>query len=387
MHVAIAVWGREFLELFLDVCVPNQLTPGNLGALPAGSRYRLFTRAEDVPVLEASAIIRRAAEWLPVDIVAIPELSSTGNRYLQMTACHRQAAIDANSAAAALVFLSPDHFLAEGVLRALVARHAAGARAVVSPALRLDKEGFLGALNTSGRVRSLAGRPLVDLAMGHLHRFTRQHIADAIPFSRFPTAMYWRAGNEGLVARSFHVHPLLIDPVRRDVVPKGTIDGGYLARCCPRIEDIHVVTDSDELVLFELSPGGRNIVSASRDGMRLFRAAAVASRCDAHQMAFWGRAVRLHRGELGIEWASVEATSARFAARVEHLRGAGRWLYSLYRGAERFRQQSEKARKRVRGASKPLSTKRATRTLRLAAHATMKRWQRLRKRAVRSWST
>ncbi len=31
--VVTAVWGPEYRQPFLDVCVPNQLTPGNLGAL------------------------------------------------------------------------------------------------------------------------------------------------------------------------------------------------------------------------------------------------------------------------------------------------------------------------------------------------------------------
>ncbi|SVE27357.1 uncharacterized protein METZ01_LOCUS480211, partial [marine metagenome] len=42
-----AVWGAEFIELFLDVCIPNQLSPANLPALPPGSRYRVFTTSAD----------------------------------------------------------------------------------------------------------------------------------------------------------------------------------------------------------------------------------------------------------------------------------------------------------------------------------------------------
>ena len=41
-HVVTAVWGAEFIELFLDVCVPNQLSQGNLPALPQG-RVTVFS--------------------------------------------------------------------------------------------------------------------------------------------------------------------------------------------------------------------------------------------------------------------------------------------------------------------------------------------------------
>ena len=47
--VVTAVWGTEFIDLFLDVCIPNQLSSRNLPALPAGSRYRVFTKSADVP--------------------------------------------------------------------------------------------------------------------------------------------------------------------------------------------------------------------------------------------------------------------------------------------------------------------------------------------------
>jgi hypothetical protein len=42
-HAVTHVWGREYLDLFLGVCVPNQLSPGNIPALPSGSRYRILT--------------------------------------------------------------------------------------------------------------------------------------------------------------------------------------------------------------------------------------------------------------------------------------------------------------------------------------------------------
>ena len=32
-HVVTAMWGPEHRQPFLDVCVPNQLTPENLGTL------------------------------------------------------------------------------------------------------------------------------------------------------------------------------------------------------------------------------------------------------------------------------------------------------------------------------------------------------------------
>ena len=72
--VVTVVWGEQFRTLFLDVCVPNQLTAGNLGALPAGSRYRVFTSPEDVPLLEASPVLRQVRDLLLRSLEATREL-------------------------------------------------------------------------------------------------------------------------------------------------------------------------------------------------------------------------------------------------------------------------------------------------------------------------
>ena len=90
------VWGREFRELFLDVCMPNQSTPGNLGALPAGSRYRIFTSADDATVIEASDVVIRLRQTMPVDLVVVPGLSDgEGSPFARMNACHQLALDDA----------------------------------------------------------------------------------------------------------------------------------------------------------------------------------------------------------------------------------------------------------------------------------------------------
>ena len=95
-HVVTVVWGRSYVELFLDVAVPNQMTPGNLGALPAGSRYRVFTSPEDFETLAASSILARVNDMMPVDVIAMPELAESAvNPLDRLITAHRLALQDA----------------------------------------------------------------------------------------------------------------------------------------------------------------------------------------------------------------------------------------------------------------------------------------------------
>ena len=135
-----AVWGAEFIELFLDVCIPNQLSPANLPALPPGSRYRVFTTSADVPRLEASPRLDALRRVLPVDVVDVDMTEADRsakprerwNTHKRMIACHRRAAADAAIEERALIFLAPDFVLAEGTIAGLVRLHSRGARAVLT---------------------------------------------------------------------------------------------------------------------------------------------------------------------------------------------------------------------------------------------------------------
>ena len=385
-HVVTAVWGAEFIELFLQTCVPNQLSPGNLPALPPGSRYRVLTTAADAPTLAQDGRLDPVRRVLPVDVVAVDmgkagEAAKPGqirNRYQMMTACHRRAVADAADVEAALIFLAPDIILSEGTMAALVRRHIAGARAVLTTGLRLSRESFMAALGADASARTLPPRQLVALALQHLHPWTDSLMVDGRSANEFPTSMYWpvRSGErlEGILVRALHLHPLLVDPVRRRELPRGTIDGHYLMRCCPKLKECHVVEDSDEFAVFELTPVERNIgAQAARRGVPLLRLAAVSGTCDRYQLSHWQRVIRLHAGEVGDRWTSVEAESLKLVRALERYRPYGLALFRIFTTINFLRQRSDVwargVRKRLRP---PVSTKQVLRPAKLAFHRAVK---------------
>lgn len=271
-HVVTVVWGRSYVELFLDVAVPNQMTPGNLGALPAGSRYRVFTSPEDFETLAASSILARVNDMMPVDVIAMPELAESAvNPLDRLITAHRLALQDARPSRAVLVFLNADHFMSEGALAAVVRRHAAGSRAVGSTGVRLDKDTFIAALQTRGGVRSLASRDLVALALDHLHPFTLAHMIGGTRSACWPISVYWNVPGEGILARAFYLHSLMVDSACLDVLPN--IDAKYLGQACPVPDEVHLVCDSDELCLFELSHADAAAIDTASGGISVWRAA------------------------------------------------------------------------------------------------------------------
>src|SRR5690606_3750659 len=97
---------------------------------------------------------------------------------------------------------------------------------------------------------------------------------------------------------------------------------------------VHVVTDSDELQMFELTAGARSVVASRGRGASAWRLAAVACACDHHQVGYWREhVVRLHATDVDERWNQVAAASDVFASRVLRLlpygRVARRWFWLL----------------------------------------------------------
>lgn len=378
--VVTAVWGAEYCRLFLDVCVPNQVTPGNLGALPAGSRYRVFTSGNDADALKSSSALRQVGELMPVDVVVVRELSgSSRNKFNREASCHRRAVAEARESGAALIFVCPDHVMSEGTFAAVVRRHAAGSRAVVCTGLRVDREAFLRVLYARGGVGGVLPRELVALALDHLHPFTRAHMIDSDHAVRRPIGLYWKVPGEGLLARCFYLTPLMVDPLRRDILPSGTIDEHYVRQACPIRGDVHVVSDSDELALFEMSHLDTLVPGDALRYVSPLRTAVVMSRCDSHQQSYWAEPIRLHVRDIGQAWSKAESDAARFASRVVTLHKAWRWL--TLREPKIVWRDSE-LRQQLRRAAKQSSAWCAHSVL-LLTHGAVRHAQQWRKRAAR----
>ena len=371
-HVVTAVWGEQFCRLFLDVCVPNQLTRGNLEALPAGSRYRVLTAPEDARVFETSPALRQVEQVMPVDIVVLPELSARSkNRFTRMNACHRRALTDARETSSAVIFLCADHLLGEGTLAAVVRRHAAGSRAVVCSGVWVEVEGFLAALGERA-TRGVSAREMVAAAIDHLHPSVRALMVEGERTARSPHQVYWEVPGEGVLMRCFDLHPLMVDPLHREVLPQETIDGHYVRHACPVREQVHMVSDSDELLIIEMSRADQVKVDTSPGGILPWTVSAALARCDTHQESYWSQPIRLHAHDLNAAWALIEERSQRFADQAVRLRRARRWLTLRY------------MRLRWRRATKECSGRRLWRAFGLATHSVSRRVQRLRKRAART---
>ncbi len=231
--IPIVAWGEHHIRM-AQYCLASLMSEGNLPDVEA--HVKIYT---DEPARfkgYQTAAFRR-----------------TGGKHQITTNCY----VDALREGYPIVPISADMIASVGMLAALE-KHAKTKRLVTCPVLRTDSskvvpilEGMLQKnipLAPMGRI-SLTQRESCAIAMENLHPRLMLQFMDSLPAISYPTTIYRRNGNT-IAARCFHMHPILLFPgdIRHVTA---SIDGEMVSKFTD--DQIHVVTDSDEMVVFDVT--------------------------------------------------------------------------------------------------------------------------------------
>ena len=328
-HFVTVVWGEAYTNFYLRIVLPTQLSPGNLHYFQgmSASSYHIYTTSKDIEVIKNVSSYAVLSEYMPVEIHLIDGLDLTV-KYQAMIECHKRAIQNADKAECAIIFLSPDAIYSDGTFMHLVKLAEKGIEAVMVAGIRVAKETFTPSFLERHRANddlsiSISSRQLVKIAMKHLHPFSILSFWNSKSFTQGPSHLYWKVDDEGLLARCFHLHPLMVNPSRRGVLPSGTIDDDYILLSCQSPAHIHVVSDSDEIAICEVSASNQfgDIPHCRSSVWRV--AIWVAGHTDAIHRNFFRNKIRFHSEDISSRWEEVEHDSEDVIGRI--LRGAG-WV-------------------------------------------------------------
>jgi hypothetical protein len=219
--ISVPVWGDWHSHLFRMVSYPSyqhQLGPDD----------RLIIHGTRFPDIEA--------EYHPLDVKTDDHAKSALG--------HRDAITRANGGP--VVFIPPDCAVSAGALDAIRRRLGEGKRFIALCSIRANRN--------APRPPGFDPRSLIDWALKHPHEITKRSTwgnkdsLSQLSINLFPTEC-------GAVARCYHLHPILIQTENANF--SGTIDDELPNRFSP--EEIHIVTDSDEMAMVELTPDSRQL--------------------------------------------------------------------------------------------------------------------------------
>ncbi|HSX38030.1 MAG TPA: hypothetical protein VLE95_04285 [Chlamydiales bacterium] len=264
-EIATIVWGEQYTKLFLDYLVPNYLSENNIPL--ASRRYAIsstiYTRPEDAEQIASHPHYRKLREFIDGEIVPLidQKVLAPNNKYHAKGYCQSVAIKRAIESKKVILLLNPDSLISDGGLTKCCSLIAEGKKAVlVGELARTEIESVLPHLapfyNPQSYALTLPNRKLVELGVKHLHYVAKILFWHGEIFSQWPSIVYWRAGTNSLLAKFFHLHPLAIDlrNIRRKLpailMPD---DGGLIEFLGIRPEEIHPVTDSEEIACVELT--------------------------------------------------------------------------------------------------------------------------------------
>lgn len=268
IFLTVAVWGKDFLDLFLRYVLPSYLAEGGIPELPRRgyrSTFWLYTKAESITEIETHSSFQSLASLVETKLIAIDTIADVSTHqsvYETMNACHQDFIEQARRAQAAMIFYSPDAFWSNNSLRYTLDQVETGKRAILLAGMRADKESVLAELTSSPMRPQAAGfssPALVDLLLRHPHRITNSLTWDTIEMDiGWASHLYWRVANSGYLARCFHLHTFFVYP-RIDASPEVAHDFDWLEKIGLSASEISIVQDSEDMFALELSPVARSV--------------------------------------------------------------------------------------------------------------------------------
>ncbi len=254
IHCILIVWGKVFLNFFVDVSLPSQLSLNNLSSLPSTTVYYIYTTTEGEKLISKHSNFLILNKVFKVQFIINDLLDNEGCNYEKMSLCHKLAIENAAKLKAGLIFLSPDLVYAHNVFKNTLDLINKGKNVILVLNLRLDKKKFLDLYEKSRFENfSIPQNELVKMGLESLHSYTEACFVKQNQIAKWPSHIYKKLDDTCVMAIGFHQHPFFVLPQNYTTNFKGTIDGDYLRYACPSEKLWHVNTNSDQICFFELS--------------------------------------------------------------------------------------------------------------------------------------
>ncbi len=323
----LTVWGKAYVDGLMAAVLPSFLAPGNLPTLAERTALEVVimtTRESVVEFLRHPAFARLEA-LCPVSFVPIDDLVQIPNYGIVLTTAFARGVMAAGAAQTDIhfVFMNADFVLADGSLRSLAERIAAGERCIMGPSLRASEEQLLPRLAEEARrqdgVLSLSARELVGMALAHPHpTVVAKTVNQALVHSDPCNQLYWRVDETTLLARFYLVFMLCIRPERPLERVCFWCDYGFVPELAPS-SPVTTFADSDTFFMLELQ---KEQTEASFFRLGPLRTDSLARSLDwatAHHRAFAYHDLVFHAGDIPEALAAARADAGRLVGAVAAL--------------------------------------------------------------------
>lgn len=323
LTLTTCMWGDWHTSAFLDIMLPTALAPGNI---PAAAdlfdvTYQIMVDRPTYQKLDGHPLVKRLMEFCRLEAaVASDDMSLHFNHHVEWF--HKATAL-AKSKGSLLAFIPPDVAWSNNSIGSMAWALKAGAAGVAGPHFRVTDETFRPALFSEwmsgfSRPEPIGIPPgnLVWLGAEHMHPLSCAAMAGS-RHGRIALEMMWRVPNEGFILRQGCRELTAFDPGRIDLTQLWYAAGNT------KPEDLHIVTDSDEMMMLSLHPVNRDLLLYHRNKSIVGADIALQMIHEQNDTPlnehFAAQTMRLHYGAMSEQrWRHVEAESDRVMSEAVH---------------------------------------------------------------------
>lgn len=270
----VAIWGTEYCNDFMRCCLASLLAEGNIPALPNThnkNRFIFCTTPEDwerIQIHPNFALLNRyiQAELIPLDIISKTDYEqqekSLAYKFHMVTKAHKAIVSEMYDRKSLGCLLFPDTIFSKGALKAALT-FIENKKAVLCHFPRFATDTVIEKLETQGYIQpgvpiTIENRKLVALGIENMNIEVLGQRWD-IPYTFDIASEIWvKTPNNSMVCHSLAWCPVFIDYSKLsyhniECLENNTIDGSYL-RHNFKIEDLHLISDSDDFFILSYSP-------------------------------------------------------------------------------------------------------------------------------------
>jgi hypothetical protein len=263
LRVAVAVWGEQYIDVFMRANLRSLLTPGNLHNVAARMdvRLTLYTRPEDVPLFTAYPQWRELTDLATVEIIPLDQACAAMGfkatcKYSLMTACHNDALERSRLDGAMTYLVMSDLLHCDGFMRYGLDRLLEGAASVIYPAgLRFRADDILAALEVGPANAILGVTPpeLFSFAKDLIHPASRNNFFSD-RFCVNPGALMWQDGGGDVLFHDVFKNPLFFSPLSEPLRMNSTLDVDLVYQATDGgLGTYHLIRDFGRIVALELT--------------------------------------------------------------------------------------------------------------------------------------
>ncbi len=255
--IVVPVWGHAFTRNFVDYSLASQLSPGNIPAISDRCiNYHIHTTPADRRNMEAHPLIRRLAKYANI---TFSDIGNTDDKYAAKSVIYREAIVGAAERNRTIVPLNADIIFADGFFSCAAKLIDSGKKVIQVVAPRAQMDPFLKELKENNTfdadgVLSVPSLSLAGIWLRHRHSLLDMHFVDGKSGENFhPSHLYWSVGSEGIIARCFHLYPIVLSTPKTTASFDTTIDDNLVANLGVTADEVVTVKDSRNMFCCELS--------------------------------------------------------------------------------------------------------------------------------------